>query len=250
MVSFCLPEMIFQDVSFERDHHTAILIALRALDGDYLMKTKCYFGRGTAIVLELGEYRKSIDIDFLCADRDGYRALRTAIAGQPDLNRLLRAGAELKCPREVRADQYGLRTMICSQGIAIKLEIVRETRIDLEGEVDPRFGVPVLSRHHMYAEKLMANSDRWYQPDVASRDILDLSVMISRWGPVPDEAWAIAENACGMKAREDFEKAVEKIRKPEHIESCARKMQIDPEAIREILAVHGGAFEREPSPFD
>lgn len=60
MVSFCLPEMIFQDVSFERDHHTAILIALRALDGDYLMKTKCYFGGGTAIVLELGEYRKSI----------------------------------------------------------------------------------------------------------------------------------------------------------------------------------------------
>lgn len=242
--------MVFQDVSFERDHHTAILKALRALDGDYLMETKCYFGGGTAIVLDLGEYRESIDIDFLCADQAGYRALRTAIAGQPNLNRLLRAGAELECLREVRADQYGLRTVIRSQDTSIKLEIVRETRIDLEGEVDLRYGLPVLGRPHMYAEKLLANSDRWYQPDVASRDILDLSVMISRWGPVPDEAWAIAKEAYGEKALEDFVKAVEKIRKPQYIESCAEKMQIDAKTVKEILAVHGGAFEREPSPFD
>lgn len=51
--------MVFQDVTFAREHHTAILKALRALDGDYLMETKCYFGGGTAIVLELGEYRES-----------------------------------------------------------------------------------------------------------------------------------------------------------------------------------------------
>ena len=102
----------------------------------------------------------------------------------------------------------------------------------------------------MYAEKLMANSDRWYQPDVASRDILDLSVMISRWGPVPDEAWVIAEEAYGQKVREDFDKAVEKIRKPEHIESCAEKMQIDAKTVREILTVHGGALARAPSLFD
>lgn len=242
--------MVFQDVSYQRDHHNAILKTLRALDGDFLMKSKCYFGGGTAIVLDLGEYRESVDIDFLCADQAGYRTLRVAIAAQPNLNRLLRAEAELECLRDVRADQYGLRTMIRSQDTPIKLEIVRETRIDLEGEIDPRYGLPVLSRPHMYAEKLMANSDRWYQPDVASRDILDLSVMISRWGPVPDEAWTIAEEAYGAKAREDFGKAVEKIRKPEHIESCAQKMQIDAETVEEILAVHGGAFEREPSPYD
>lgn len=242
--------MVFLDVTFARDQHNAILKALRALDGDYLMATKCYFGGGTAIVLELGEYRQSIDIDFLCADQAGYRALRTAIGGQPNLDRLLRDGAEIECLREVRADQYGLRTVIRSQGTPIKLEIVRERRIDLAGEIDPRYGLPVLSRPHMYAEKLMANSDRWYQPDVASRDILDLSVMISRWGPVPDEAWVIAEEVYGQKVREDFEKAVEKIRKPEHIESCAEKMQIDAKTVREILAVHGGALEREPSSFD
>ena len=143
-----------------------------------------------------------------------------------------------------------MRTVIRSQGTPIKLEIVRERLTDLAGEIDPRYGLPVLSRPHMYAEKLMANSDRWYQPDVASRDILDLSVMISRWGPVPDEAWAIAEEAYGQKVREDFDKAVEKIRKPEHIESCAEKMQIDAKTVREILTVHGGALARAPSLFD
>lgn len=242
--------MVFQDVTFAREHHTAILKALRALDGDYLMETKCYFGGGTAIVLELGECRESIDIDFLCADQAGYRALRTAIAGQLNLNRLLRDGAELACLREVRADQYRLRTVICSQGTPIKLEILREKLIDLAGEIDPCYGLPVLSRPHMYAEKRMANSDRWYQPDVASRDILDLSVMIPRWGPVPDEAWVIAEEAYGQKVREDFDKAVEKIRTPEHIESCAEKMQIDAKTVREILTVHGGALARAPSSFD
>lgn len=242
--------MVFQDVSFARSHHRAILEALRALDGDILVETRCYFGGGTAIVLELGEYRESVDIDFLCADKAGYRTLRSAIAGQPGLERLLREHAHLDCLREVRADQYGLRTVLRSHDTTIKFEIVKETRIDLEGAMDRRYGVPVLSRPHMYAEKLLANSDRWYQPDVASRDIIDLSVMISRWGPIPNEAWAIAEDAYGEKAREDFARAVEKIRKPEHIESCARKMQIAPEIVAEVLAVHGGAFEREPSPFD
>jgi hypothetical protein len=105
-----------------------------------------------------------------------------------------------------------------------------------------------LSRPHLYAEKLLANSDRWYAAEVASRDILDLSVMISRWGPIPDKAWEIAEAAYGNRARQDFEMAVEKIRKPEYIESCAQKMQIDARIVEEILAVHGGAREREPSP--
>ena len=250
MASSCLPEMTFQDVSFERKHHNAILQVLRSLDGEFLVKSKCYFGGGTAIVLELGEYRESVDIDFLCADQEGYKALRTAIAGQPNLNPILRTGAQLECIRDVRADQYGLRTVVHSQDANIKFEIVRETRIDLQGELDARYGLPVLRRPHMYAEKLMANSDRWYAPEVASRDILDLSVMISRWGPIPEEAWEIAEAAYGDKAREDFKKAVEKIRKPEYIESCAQKMQIDTKTVEEILAVHGGAHEREPSPFD
>ncbi|WP_323785308.1 nucleotidyl transferase AbiEii/AbiGii toxin family protein [Thalassovita sp.] len=242
--------MTFEEVSFRRDHHNAILNVLRSLDGDFLAKTGCYFGGGTAIVLALDEYRESVDIDFLCATQDGYRTLRNAIAGQPNLNNILRPKTQLECVREVRANQYGLRTVVQSQGANIKFEIVREVRIDLQGELDARYGLPILSRPCMYAEKLLANSDRWYAPEVASRDILDLSVMISRWGPIPKEAWGIAEAAYGNKVREDFGKAIDKIRHPEHIESCAKKMQIESAVVEEVLRIHGGAYEREPSPYD
>lgn len=249
-VYLCLLEVTFEKVSFSRDHHNAILNVLRSFDGDLLEKTGCYFGGGTAISLALDEYRESADIDFLCASQEGYRALRSAIAGQPNLNNILRPKTQLECVREVRANQYGLRTVVHSQGAKIKFEIVREVRIDLQGELDARYGLPVLSRPCMYAEKLLANSDRWYAPEVASRDILDLSVMISRWGPIPKDAWEIAEAAYGNKVHEDFRKAVDKIRNPEHIQSCAKKMQIENDVVEEILCVHGGAYESEPSPLD
>ena len=46
---------------------------------DRLMTWKCWFAGGTEIVLDLGEYRLSKDIDFLCADVDGYRELRSIV---------------------------------------------------------------------------------------------------------------------------------------------------------------------------
>lgn len=242
--------MDFLDVTFKRDHHNAILNALRTLDGDFLLESKCFFGGGTAITLDLGEYRESIDIGLMCSDVAGYRALRAALAGQTNLNRILREGSELECLRDIRADQYGLRTIVKSQNTSIKFEIVRERRFDLEGSMDARYGLPVLSRPYMYAERLLANSDHWYQSVVHNRDIIDLSVMISRWGPIPDMAWEIAEEAYGDKARSDFDNAVDLIRKPEHIELCADKLRIDDTIVQEIIDLHGGAYPREPSPFD
>ena len=240
----------FEPVSFKREQHKAILNVLRSLDGNFLARAKCYFGGGTAIALNLGEYRESVDIDFLCADRDGYKALRTALAGKPNLDAILRPGSDIEPLRDVRTDQYGLRTFVKLQGAQIKFEIVREARIELAGELDGRFGVPVLSRELMYAEKLLANSDRWYAPEILSRDIIDLSVMISRWGDIPENAWKIAEEAYGEKVRHDFASAVNKIRAPKWIEQCAEKMNIDRAVTEEILKLHGGPFPREASPFD
>lgn len=240
----------FEPVSVSRPHHKAILKALRSLDGDLLARSKCYFGGGTAIALQLGEYRESVDIDFLCASTDGYRELRSRIANKPDLSGILREGGELRALRDVRADRYGLRTWVESDGARIKFEIVREARIEPKGGVDPRFGVPTLDRDTMYAEKLLANSDRYYAPEVLSRDIIDLSMMISRWGPVPDRAWRIAADAYGEKVRMDYIAAVEKLRAPEWFGKCMEGMAIDKEFAEEILAVHGGLKPAEPSPFD
>ena len=97
---------------FQREHHNEILAALRCIDGNLLLDAECYFGGGTAIVLNLDEYRESVNIDFLCASNEGYRKLREAVWGRPDLNGLLLPEAKLETLRDVRADQYGIRTLI------------------------------------------------------------------------------------------------------------------------------------------
>lgn len=56
---------------FKRDHHNKILKVLHAMNSDILAKSGAYFGGGTAIALQLDEYRESVDIDFLCDTTEG-----------------------------------------------------------------------------------------------------------------------------------------------------------------------------------
>lgn len=225
---------------FQNAHHNAILRALRDLDGDLFSRAECYFGGGTAITLALGEYRESVDMDFLCASREGYALLRKAIWGT-GLPGLLRAGATLGALRDLRTDQYGIRTILAVDDMPIRFEIVREARIDLGGAMNDDYGVPVLSRIDMYAEKLLANDDRWSDPSVMSRDIIDLSMMIARWGPIPEAAWAKAVAAYGGTVRASYAKAVERMRDPGHLGRCMAAMGMAPGLAGAILAVHGGA---------
>lgn len=230
---------------FRRQHHNNILHALRCLDGSLLLDAECYFGGGTAIVLNLDEYRESVDIDFVCASQEGYRKLRQALWGRSDLAGLLLPEAELKTLRDVRTDQYGIRTLIGVGDVSIKFEIVREARIQLAGKMDDRFGVPALTRDCMYAEKLLANADRWADTAVLNRDILDLSMMISRWGQIPDSAWATAEGAYGDTVRKAYDEAVARIRNTEWLHKCMVGMAMEPELESEILAQHGGPLDPE-----
>jgi hypothetical protein len=225
---------------FRRQHHNDILRTLRSLNGDLLLDAECYFGGGTAIVLNLDEYRESVDIDFLCASQKGYRKLRQALWGSSNLVGLQLPEAEIKTLRDVRADQYGIRTLIGVGDATIKFEIVREGRIQLTGEMDDRFGVPVLTRDCMYAEKLLANADRWAEKAVLNRDLLDLSMMISRWGNIPDSAWELADLAYGDTARKAYDQAVERVRNTEWLRECMSGMAMDPELEDEILRQHGG----------
>lgn len=230
---------------FRRQHHNDILHALRSLDGGLLLDAECYFGGGTAIVLNLNEYRESVDIDFLCASQEGYRKLREALWGRSDLTGLLLPEAELKTLRDVRTDQYGIRTQIGVGTASIKFEIVREARIALAGQIDDRFGVPVLTTDCMYAEKLLANADRWADTSVLNRDLIDLSMMIFHLGPIPDSAWAIAEDAYGDSVRKAYAGAVERIRNLKWLRKCMVDMAMEPELENQILAPHGGPLEAE-----
>ena len=64
------------------------------------------------MALRYGEYRESVDIDFLVSKVDGYRHLRQRLTGADGLRAITPAGHVLNQTREVRADQYGIRTML------------------------------------------------------------------------------------------------------------------------------------------
>src|SRR5215203_4533432 len=81
---------------FERPHHRRIAAILRALDADLLAAHACWFGGGTAMALRYGEYRESVDIDFLVSDAKGYRALREGLTGAAGVQSIARPGALLE----------------------------------------------------------------------------------------------------------------------------------------------------------
>lgn len=172
---------------------------LAALDADFLAQAKCYFGGGTRIALALAEYRESADIDLLCADRAGYRALRSTITDK-SLGRIARVPMALA--REVIADRYGIRTFVQVGEEKIKFEIVSEGRIGITGGIEPGCPIPVLAPVSCFAEKFLANADRWNDESFLGRDVIDLAFMAAAWDP--------ADAAAGLaQAREAYGKVVD-----------------------------------------
>ena len=113
-------------MQFERPHHQRIAHVLRALNRETLRQHGCLFGGGTCIALRHGEYRESVDIDFLVSDAAGYRELRQMLTGPHGLAAITHAHAPpQEALREIRADQYCIRTQVQIDGQPIKLEIVR-----------------------------------------------------------------------------------------------------------------------------
>lgn len=195
---------------YTRPRHHAVDRVLAALDGEFLAQAQCFFGGGTRVVLELKEYRESAGIDFLCSDRAGYRLLRSTIK-EDSLSAL--CARPLKLAREVRADQYGIRTVLQLGDELIKFEIVNEARIDLSGETVPALHVPSLDRVCCFAEKILANDDRWNDESVLSRDMIDLAFMIEAWGVKPfREGFRRAQLAYGEHIGKSIRSAALKLR--------------------------------------
>jgi hypothetical protein len=88
--------MVCSMPEFVRPRHKLVLKALRALNAETLCRAECFFCGGTRIALALHEYRESADIDFLCASRTGYRALRAAVSDR-SLGEIAAPGLKLAC---------------------------------------------------------------------------------------------------------------------------------------------------------
>lgn len=217
-------------------HHQRIASLLEKFDANLLEEAHCYFGGGTAIAMQLGEFRLSNDVDFLCGSQDGFRLLRCALEGST-------LGEILKFPvehlRDVRVDRYAIRTALNVQGAAIKVELLAADDTSLECESISGFPVPVLSRNDLYAQKLMAAADRGLSRAIKSRDIIDLSMMIHTWGDVPETAWDKAYKAYGENyLNRGVENAVHLLLSdPIYLKQCVHDLQMENDAFDLLVSV-------------
>ena len=220
---------------FERPHHQRIAQVLAALNGPLLRENHCLFGGGTAIALRYGEYRESVDIDFLVSNLASYCNLRQLLTRPGGIAGIVHAQAvPLEHIKEVRADQYGIRTLLRVTGQPIKFEIVLEGRIQLAAPTvkDEICGVTTLTPLDMATSKLLANSDRWADDGVFSRDVIDLAMMKPSLALLR-QALLKAHGAYGNAIRQDMDKALLRLQTRQGwLERCMQAMaMVEPKAV-------------------
>ena len=213
---------------FERPHHERIARLLWALNAPLLRDHACLFGGGTAIALLHGEFRESVDVDFLISDVAGYGHLRQRLTGPQGFGAILREGVAPIPSRMVRADQYGIRTWLEVDGVEVKIEIVLEARFQLAapGPDDEACGVATLTRLDRVTSKLLANCDRWADDGVFSRDLIDLAMMAPPLALLR-AAVAKAQAAYGAAVCADVARAIAQLSaRPGRLERCMRALDI------------------------
>ncbi|MGD1908752.1 MAG: nucleotidyl transferase AbiEii/AbiGii toxin family protein [Leptolyngbyaceae cyanobacterium] len=231
---------------FTQDQHQKILTVLSQLKASFLRDCQVYFGGGTLLALMYDEYRLSKDIDFLCSNQAGYQQLRNAVFEQ-QYQALFKDSDQIGLPREIQTNQYGIRFPVVVGNSTIRFEIISEGRVTLaQPEQPPWCPVACLSAVDRIAEKLLANSDRWPDRSVFSRDLIDLS-MVRSHQPIPTAALAKAEAAYGVA--EPLQRAIlEFQQRPDYRDRCYDALSIhDPPRIIDGLDQLASDFDLAPT---
>lgn len=141
---------------------------------------------------------------------------------------------QLEIVREFRTDGYAIRGVVAIHGSkSIKIEFVNEARIafsPFERGLSRLTPLPTLSRVDLFAEKLLANEDRGLDEAFNSRDVIDLSFMVRRWGEIPPAAWDKVDQAYVVddRFRERLERSKQLLANPYYLNHCLHVMSIDP----------------------
>ncbi len=228
--SICQPQKTEKWVSlpgmFKREIHQKILTILSHLNVEFLEECHAYFGGGTLVSMQHGEYRLSQDIDFMCPMDGGYNLLRRKVAeGGYDVifasrDSLLDSfGSRIILPNDIQSNQYGIRFPVIVGGTTIKFEMVCEGRIQFGEPNYPNWSpVPCLNQIDIIAEKLLANADRWPSDRVNSRDLIDLAIQRLAT-PIPQKAIDKAEAA--YQVMEPLIRAIQYFQdRPDYREKC------------------------------
>lgn len=203
---------------FKREIHQKILTVLSHLNVEFLQECRAYFGGGTLVSMEHGEYRLSQDIDFMCPMDGGYNLLRRKVAAA-GYDVIFANRDRIVLPNDIQSNQYGIRFPVIVDGTTIKFEMVCEGRIQFGEPNYPSWSpVPCLNQIDSIAEKLLANADRWPSDRVNSRDLIDLAIqrLVS---PIPQKAIDKAEAA--YQVMQPLNRAIEYFQdRPDYREKC------------------------------
>ena len=111
---------------FTNEHHQLIHRVLNTLDPEPFVEHSCFFGGGTLLALAYGEYRTSVDIDFLCSApfgpiKEHFRNRKPAALGNLQTS-------------EIRVEKDKISFFVIDGSTNLKFEILQEDRIVLENQ--------------------------------------------------------------------------------------------------------------------
>ena len=153
----------------------------------------------------------------------------------------LRAGSRQDaCVFPARCGSINMESFSVEIEGQIRVELIREARIDLDRGARPAWSpVDCLSLTDCWAEKLLANSDRWADRQFLSRDLIDLGALRWKLGPVSESVWRKTEAAYKTAVRDDLRKALSAFGQDSaHQQRCFEGLQVDnPEEIRQGLTL-------------
>lgn len=200
---------------FKINHHIVIESALKKFNADFFFNNNILFGGGTRIALDLGEFRKSIDIDFLCPNKASYRAVRENVTNV-SLGCLVKE--DFDYVREISCTRDAVRAMFKFGGAILKLEFVCFDNYEISPEKNDSFPVPYLDRESCFYTKLLANSDRCMAHPY--KDIVDILAMCDQWGGIPKLSITKAESHYGVAVVRDLIRSLDDVilKKDEYVD--------------------------------
>ncbi|WP_343221556.1 nucleotidyl transferase AbiEii/AbiGii toxin family protein [Mesorhizobium silamurunense] len=124
-----------------------------------------------------------------------------------------------------------------SKGQSIRFEVVREGRIQLQGQFDDDLDIPALIPADMFAEKLLANADRCQDRATAYRDAFDLGMLVKAYGKIPADALGKAQAAYGADIQRKVAWVVNRLQDKGELRDAAQALQMDAEAATDAISV-------------
>ena len=215
-------------MTYRHPHHNVIAgILERMRNKEFLIRHGVFFGGGTAISLLHGEYRLSLDIDFL-VDAEGAVAVRNKIYTEgfnsffPD------------CVDTPNMDRYLIRGYVQD----VKVEFLLGSLTPISGKpLEQFFDIPTLDITSFMAQKLMANAGRgMMDPSALCKDIIDLGILAKHDMDSFPQALADAEAACGTTIREGFTSVFMRLLEPERRKHVFEELKMSPEKEKDVFA--------------